>query len=414
MSGAQGKVSVALVGIGGYGNAYVQMVLDAPPARRDTFELVAAIDPNPGACRHLDELQARGVPLFSSLESFYESGRADLVVLSTPIALHAPQTELACSRGSHVLCEKPLCGTLEDAAAMRDARDRFGRHVAIGYQWSFSDAVQRLKADILAGHFGRARRLRTIVLWPRDEAYYARNRWAGAQRDAHGNFVWDSPVNNACAHYLHNMLYAIGPRIDRSAEPASVTAELYRAHPIENYDTGALRITTGDGVELLFLVSHATAERVDPMFSFEFERGVIEFAAAPDGEIVARLEDGTTRNYGSPNAQRDGKLMQTIDAIRAADDGEGDRERESVGDSICGIEAAVAHTRCVIAAQQSMPRIVPFPHELIQVTGEAGHRKTAVAGLGQVLRQCYDTWRLPSEIGAPWASAGRAVTPAPW
>ena len=224
------NVSLALVGIGGYGNAYVNMILDGWSRR--TYDLVAAIDPNPSACRRLDELKALGVPLHASLESFYESHRVDLVVLSTPIALHAPQTALACARGSHVLCEKPLCATIEDAVAMCDELDRLERQVAIGYQWSFSGAVQSLKADVLAGVFGRAKRLRTIVLWPRDEAYYGRNRWAGAQRDGHGNLVWDSPVNNACAHYLHNMLYVTVELIDRSAEQATVVAEMYRAHPI--------------------------------------------------------------------------------------------------------------------------------------------------------------------------------------
>jgi len=200
------------------------------------------------------------------------------------------------------------------------------------------------------------------------------------------------------------MLYLTGPRVDRSAEPASVTAELYRAHPIENYDTGALRITTADGVELLFVVSHATAERVDPTFSYEFEGGTVEFAGAPDGEIVARMTDGTTINYGSPNAERDAKLTLTIDAIRAGGD----------ADSVCGIDAAAAHTRCVIAAQESMPEIVEFPRELVRVTGEIGHRKTGVDGLGDVLRRCYDEWRLPIELGAAWARPGRAVTPARW
>ena len=130
--------------------------------------------------------------------------------------------------------------------------------VAIGYQWSFSPAIQRLKGDIAAGVFGAPKRLKTIVLWPRDETYYSRNRWAGKQRDEAGNPIFDSPVSNACAHYLHNMLYVLGDAVDRSAIPSRVSAELYRAHPIENYDTAALRCWTDRGVEILFIVSHAT------------------------------------------------------------------------------------------------------------------------------------------------------------
>ena len=40
------------------------------------------------------------------------------------------------------------------------------------------------------------------------------------------------------------MLYVLGKTPDTSAQPHSVTAELYRANPIENYDTAAIRCTT--------------------------------------------------------------------------------------------------------------------------------------------------------------------------
>ncbi len=43
-----------------------------------------------------------------------------------------------------------------------------------------------------------------------------------------GRLVLDSPVNNACSHYLHNMFYVLGDRLDRSDQPKWVTAELYR------------------------------------------------------------------------------------------------------------------------------------------------------------------------------------------
>ena len=348
------NLSVALVGIGGYGNTYVNAMLDAP--ERDAFAISAAIDPSPSACRRLAELQARGVPLYPTLEAFYAAGnRADLAVISTPIFLHARHTALALANGAHVLCEKPLCSTPDEAQAMTDARDAAGGHVAVGYQWSFSRAIRELKRDILAGLLGRPRRLRTIVLWPRDESYYRRNRWAGVQRDASGHWVGDSPVNNACAHYLHNMLYVTGPATDRSAEPSVLTAELYRAHAIENYDTAALRCRTTDGVEFLFVVSHATASRVGPVFSYEFERATVEFTDAPGGAIVARFVDGSTKSSGSPNDGREAKLWLTMDAVRTG------------APTLCGIEAATPHVRCAWAAQQSMRDIVAFPPSRVRV-----------------------------------------------
>lgn len=392
-------ICIALVGIGGYGNNYVSALLDAP--NQNDFKIVAAVDPKPSACRRLTELHARNVPIFASLEAMYASlgNTVDLAVLSTPLQLHAEQTCHALLHESHVLCEKPLCVTPKQIREMIRSRERAKKVVAIGYQWSFSPAIQKLKADILAGLFGRPKRLRTLVLWPRDETYYRRNRWAGAMHDASGNPVLDSPVNNACAHYLHNPFYLLGPRVDLSAEPARVTAELYRANKIENYDTAALRCFTTDGVEILFIVSHAVAQMKGPIFSYEFERATIDFADREAAGIVARFADGSTRNYGSPNDQKYEKLWGTMNAIRTG------------GQTVCGIEAAASHTRCTWAAQQSMPEITTFPSHVVRVQGVEGSRKTWVEGLNDVLDLCYHQLKLPSELpsGASWAVRGDEI-----
>ncbi len=202
------KFSVALVGIGGYGGAYTRELLDESAAHKIRF--AAAIDPYPAACPFLSEIQQAGVPVYSTLADFYMEGFADLVVVSAPIHDHAPLTCLALKHGSHVLCEKPLCATIDEAQQMLDAQAEVGKIVAIGYQWSFSNPIQTLKADVLAGVFGKPKQLKTIIFWPRDTAYFTRNTWAGRIQTQDEHKVFDSPVNNATAHYLHNAFYILG------------------------------------------------------------------------------------------------------------------------------------------------------------------------------------------------------------
>jgi predicted dehydrogenase len=387
-------LTVALVGIGGFGNHYVSALLDAPD--QDSVRLLGAIDPLPQACGRLAELESRKVPIYPSLQAFHDVTAADLVVISSPLHLHAEQTIAALQQKSHVLCEKPLCAIPAQAKLMLQARDSAQRQVAIGYQWSFSNAIQQLKADVLSGEFGRPRRFRSLVLWPRDQAYYRRNRWAGAQTDPSGAWILDSPVNNACAHYLHNMLYLLGNRVDRSAVPARVQAELYRANPIQNYDTAVLRCITDDQVELLFVTSHATGSLRGPVFRFEFERATVDFSVDTGSTIVAHFADGREKDYSTPNEPRDRKLWLTIEAIR--------RGRPTV----CGIEAASAHTQVVFAAQHSAP-ICPFPDSLVSELQSDGHRRIVVQALDAALERCYAQWRLPSELALPWASPAREV-----
>src|SRR3954467_3984807 len=113
------SVQVALAGIGGYGDLYLESILHDP--RASSIQLVGAVDPAPQRCRRLGELQARRVPVHSNLTTLYGRSHVDLMLIVTPIHLHCPQTCFALSRGSNVLCEKPLAGTMSDALKMVDA-----------------------------------------------------------------------------------------------------------------------------------------------------------------------------------------------------------------------------------------------------------------------------------------------------
>ena len=388
------RVSIVLVGIGGYGNTYVNALLDAP--NRDTFRIVGVVDPVPGGCKRLDELRARGTPFYSELSEFYAECDADLAVIASPIAFHAEQVCEALRNGSHVLCEKPLCATVQDARAMREARDTASRFVAIGYQWSYSDATQALKHDILAGVFGRPKRLRTLVLWPRNAAYYGRNNWAGALKDRRGRWVLDSPVNNATAHYLHSMFYVIGSKIDAAARPMSVRAELYRANPVSNYDTGVCRALTECGAEVLFYSTHAVNVLRGPEYIYEFENGTVTYPGER-GTIVAAFPDGTTRDYGAPNNDGTKKLR---DCIAAVNDGT---------EILCGIEAASSQTLCMNGMQSSGSPIADFPRDSVRTECAGPNCATFVEGLADQLAACYDQAILPSEGGVPWARPGREI-----
>ncbi len=392
------KVNIVLVGIGGYGTKYVKDLLQ--DENKYPCTVVGAVDPYPDNSPVLPALTERGIPIYPTLEEFYAGTQAqtDLAIISSPIQFHCPQTCLALSHGSHVLCEKPVSASLEDARKMIQARDQANKTVAIGYQWSFSDSILSLKRDIASGLFGKPKRLRTIVLWPRSDRYYARG-WAGKLRDQAGNLIMDSVANNATAHYIHNMFYVLGRTVDESARPARVTAELYRANRIENYDTAAMRVHTEEGTELLYYGAHPVQDKVGAMFHYEFELADITYDQDSADGIVARFHDGNTRTYGDPNQDDEAKLRAAIDAAR--------------GESgiVCGVETALSHTICILAMQESTPAIVEFPEEIVRrgeplSNGEIGNY---VEDLVAQLVDCYERGVLPAEAGLGWARAGKEI-----
>ena len=403
-------VNVALVGISGYGHSYLGALLDAPAD--DAFRIVGVVDPHPQRCRRLADIRQRAIPLYNDIEQLYaDAPRIDLAMLATPIHHHSPQTCFALSNGSSVLCEKPVGATPDDARQMlvaeRAARGRNGNgnsaFVAIGYQWSFSRSIQALKRDVMAGDFGRPIRLKTLATMPRTVEYFRRNDWAGRIRTDDGKLVYDSPANNAAAHFLHNMLYLLGEQRDESARPTSVQAELYRANDIQNYDTAAMRVTAECGAELLFYTSHSVPIGMGPVARYEFEHATVYYEAETRGGFVARFHrDGSIRRYDDPNADRYLKIWQSIDSVRT-------------GKPVpCGVRAASSHALAVAAAQASTPHIRDFPKSMIALEHPIGAVAAApmkvVTGLGSALVQCYDQAILPTEHGGlAWSAPGEVI-----
>jgi len=400
MTSSRPEVSLALVGIGGYGNSYLSTLLKQ--ASEKGLRLSAVVDPSPASCRHLPEIHRQGIPLYPTLEALQNRHSCALVIICTPLHLHCEQTVQALAHASHVLCEKPLSSTPAQASEMIHARDKAQKQVSIGYQWSFSAAIQALKRDIASGIFGKPKRLKTLVLWPRDLGYYGRNDWAGKRYSKSGQPIFDNPLNNACAHHLHNMFYVIGDRLDRSALPASLTAELYRANDIETFDTAAVRVWTTGGVEVLCIVSHATSAEHGPSFIFEFEHATVEFAgeqpteASSDGAgLIARFADGQVKEYGSPERAPDRKLWAAVESAR------------SNTPTVCGIEAAFSHTLVADALNQSAANPVEFAASIKRTQRQPnGYHRVWVDGLDDVLLKCFDTGQLPFELRVPWAVEG--------
>lgn len=362
----------------------------------EEVRIPGVVEPLPEKSIYSRRLEQMQIPVYPALADFYrKEGSAELAVICSPIQHHVSQTCCALEQGSHVLCEKPIGATVQEAEQLIRSEAAVGSWVMIGYQWSFSRAIQELKKDVMAGKLGRPVRLKTLCFWPRDHAYYQRNDWAGRIKDKEGRWVLDSPANNAMAHFLHNLFYILGERTDRSAMPSEVTAEAYRAYPIENYDTIACRSFTREGVELLYYASHATSKARGPIFSFEFEEMLVTLDDITEG-IVARDKKGKARQYGSPEAEhRLHKLFQAVEAVR-----------EPVP-ILCGPEAAAAQTLCVDGVQDSVFEIRTFPDSMIHRDGR--QKRRWVEGLDRELYECYLLGALPGEKKISWASRGNKI-----
>lgn len=388
-------VSLVMVGIGGYGFYYLKSLFENYSEQE--VDVRGVVDPRAEKSGLYDEITRRNISIFSSLEEFYlKEGKADLAIISSPIHFHIEQSCIALENGSNVLCDKPMGHLIQDAEKLIAARQTSGKWVMIGYQWSYSKAIQALKADIISGCFGEPLRFKSLCFWPRDLTYYERNEWAGKKIDEEGLWILDSPVANAMAHFIHNMFYLLGKENHLSAVPEQVQAECYRVYPIENYDTCACRIRTTGNTEMLFFGSHASKSLKGPVFHFEFEDASIDFGDHSE-EIIATDRKGKCKNYGSP--EDDDQFLKLHIAI----------EKVLNPDTplYCGPEASWPQILCMNGIQESVPEASGFPLS-ISSTDKRESRKW-VKDIDSVFYDCYLRSMLPHEVHLPWARQGKEV-----
>lgn len=386
------KITIVLVGIGGYGGTYVKAIEDQ--GKEHNVECVGVVDPMAEQAGCIDTIKSWGCPVYNSLDEFYASHSADLAIISAPIHFHAPLSIKAMENGSDVLCEKPITATIDEVLAIKKTCEKTGKITAVGYQWSYSEAIGKLKKDILSGRFGAAKRLKTVAFWGRDSLYYERNNWAGKMKTPKGDWILDSPASNATAHYLHNMFFVLGDTMETSCDLKSVRAELFRAKEIETFDTAAIHCRTLNGVDIHFYTTHSPTYTFGPIVHYEFEEADIYYGQPGVDNFYATLKNGETIVYGNPNAGVDRKVWSCVDYIRTG--------KPVECDVITGSRLTVA----VNAAHESMPEIIEFPKELIQTKETTnGGVITYVESILPVFIHCYDKGLLPSELGfVDWAT----------
>lgn len=358
--------------INGYGFYYLKTLLEeVTPGKA----IVAGIvDPEPEKSGHFNWIRQNNIPVFGSMEDFYASGlKADLAIISSPPQFHVEQAMTALNNGTNVLVDKPAGVGARDVKKLIETSAETGRWVEVGYQWSFSKAVRELKNDINAGFYGSPLRAASICLWPRDYAYYRRNNWAGRITDPEGRLVFDSPANNACAHFMHNLLFLLEGFWHKQFDPISVEGLKFRVYDIENFDTISLKVGLKYGIELFFYSSHAAENSHDPEFIIEFSEGEVRYEGK-NPQIIGRTSQGVIRNYGSPEDDHQfKKLLQCIDAV-------GEPYKP-----VCPPEAALAHTKIIDRIQESKEDILTFPEHLTVMTD----KRRWVKGLNQTMKEAY-------------------------
>ena len=151
------RLRVGIIGTGGIANAHIQSYLRMPDV-----DLVAGADLIHGkADEFFKRYGVEGVRTYTSHKEMLEKEELDAVSVCTYNRTHAECTIDALNKGLHVLLEKPMCVTTEEAVEICRAEKKSGKILSIGFQPRFDANMQMIKKIVQSGALGEVYYIQT-------------------------------------------------------------------------------------------------------------------------------------------------------------------------------------------------------------------------------------------------------------
>ncbi len=130
--------------------------------------------------------------------------KIDIVHICTPHFLHKDQVIRCMEAGIHVLTEKPMAITLEDADRMTEAAKRTGRKFGVIFQNRYIEGVREAKKIIETGQLGKITGAWSFLTWWRPPSYYECD-WKGSWAKEGGGVLIDQAI-----HSIDLVQYLVG------------------------------------------------------------------------------------------------------------------------------------------------------------------------------------------------------------
>lgn len=237
-------------------------------------ELVAVCDINSDKARRMGE-QYR-VPWFCGVDDMIGAmgDGIDVINILTPSGLHAQHTLQAARCGKHVVVEKPMALTLNDADKMIRTCDEYGVKLFVVKQNRYNYPIQKLREAIEEGRFGKLVLGTVRVRWCRKQDYYDQAAWRGTWELDGGVF------SNQASHHVDLLEWMMGDVESVFAKSAT------RLVNIETEDTGVVVLHFANGA--LGVIEATTATRpvdLEGSISVLGENGTVEISGFAVNEM---------------------------------------------------------------------------------------------------------------------------------
>lgn len=294
-------------------------------AKNNHLEIAAVCDIRPEAMENV--LAKHGLEQDTSIARYtdyirmLDEVKPTLVSIATESGIHG-QIALACiDRGIHVIIEKPMAMSMAEAdEIIRRSREKHVK-VAACHQNRFNVAVQKTRAALEAGRFGRLSHGSVHVRWNRNRGYYTQAPWRGTWAQDGGCLM------NQCIHGVDLLRWMLGDEVE---EVYGVTRQQFHDY-LEAEDVGMAVLKFKNGAigtiegttnvypknleETLYLFGETGTVKIGGTSTNNID--VWDFADETEADAANKnLKEATSNVYGNGHTGLFADMMEAIETDR--------------------------------------------------------------------------------------------------
>jgi predicted dehydrogenase len=181
------NIKIGVIGLGAIGDRLIHSFTDHPQ-----IEVVAVCD-NMAERTEAMVLKLDGVRGFTDYKNMLEEVNIDLVYIAVPPKFHHKIALDVIEKGIHILCEKPLANSIEEAKDMMGRAEAKGIIQAMNFPLNYSPGANTFKKLIEDGYIGNLRRLELTMHFPQWPRFWQQNDWVASREQ--GGFVLEVGVH---------------------------------------------------------------------------------------------------------------------------------------------------------------------------------------------------------------------------
>lgn len=227
---------------------------------------------------------------YTNYKTLLKEENVDAVSVCLPNYLHAPVSIDALNAGAHVLCEKPMATSIEEADKMIEAAERNGKKLMIGHNQRFVTSHQKARELIASGAIGKVYSFRTAFGHGGPEGWSAdgKESWFFKKAEAFIGAMGDLGVHKAdlIRYLLQDEFVEVGAFVETSAKENT-----------DVDDNATLILKSEKGIIGTLAASWAYTAKEDNSTVIYGEKATLRLEDDPAYSLVAQYANGETVKY---------------------------------------------------------------------------------------------------------------------